>query len=118
MTDLTITFTHPKHPDFEEVTIHRVDEPDLKFTGDKLAFSTTREHDGQRSTRWDEANLYITKSGKFVYSTQHVTCWQGERDIFETAIYDTVEDLVHNVGFNELSKDIYAEARIEVFAEL
>lgn len=73
----------------KEHVVTRDDLPDFRFEGVLLA-SAAPEKRGQ--LRWKEYRVYRTSSGKHVFSRVGRSLKEGERDVFEAAIFDPKKD--------------------------
>lgn len=74
-----------------QITLHRTGLPPIKFMGEEIASGSTR---GNNSTRWTTIRLYRSKGGKWLYSIERRTCWQGEKDHVEAGSVATPQELI------------------------
>jgi hypothetical protein len=75
----------------KEIKLYRDGKRPLVFNGEEIASASTRDNN---STRWTRAEVYRSKSGKVIVGVAHLTCWQGERDSFQAAVFTTTEEAV------------------------
>jgi len=101
----------PQEDDAEIFQIERDSGSDLKFTGVRLAFVSSRDDYNDRG-RWFNLELWRTIGGKFVCKKEEVTLWQGERNTHSVQVCDNIADVIAFFGQNWVSKDLYAEAGI------
>lgn len=78
----------------EEFKLTRTGLPPLAFTGELLAESDSKQHQGPLQNRWHELAVYRTAGGKYVGAVRFRTIWQGEHDRHTAAIADTPAELV------------------------
>ena len=102
----------------EQYTIERDGQPDLRFTGERIAStanSADRGHsDFSGSTgRWTTLRLYRTTSGKFVCHRIDHTQWQGEQDGHTAEVCADEAAVMAFFGYGDLAKEIYYEAGIQ-----
>ncbi len=93
-------------------------EPDIRFTGELVASTSTSGDNGMRNFsgsagRWTELELYRTQGGKFVCSQVGRTQWQGERDRHTGKVCQTEAEVIEFFGHGRLAKDLYDEADID-----
>ena len=69
-----ITRGYKAEVELPTITITRTGEPPLRFTGFKIG----SENIATGAGRGIRVQIYKTKSGKYVASVEHHTCWQGE----------------------------------------
>ena len=62
----------------KKFTIPRTGDRALAFSGDELASTDTRSHEGFGQSRWHELTLYQTDGGRYVLAVSYRTQWQGE----------------------------------------
>ena len=74
-----------------QYTIHPDNCRPVTFEGTIIASKSNR---AQNSTRWSEANVYLTKGGTHVLVIESITCWQGESNTTTYLTFDNPEDLV------------------------
>ena len=85
---------------------------DLRFTGTVVAEESSREWSGPRSLRWDELELYRTRSGTWVCSREYNTLYDDEQDSQEGAVCASTAKVVQFFGYGVLAKQLYAAAGI------
>ncbi len=78
----------------EEFKLTRTGKPPLAFTGELLAESSSKQHQGPLQNRWHELAVYRTAGGKFVAAVTFRTVWQGESDRHTAEHADTPAELV------------------------
>lgn len=86
----------------EKITLFRSGMSNLRFTGEEVAFVSTRDHS---STRWTEYKLYNTDKGKVIFYRQDITQWQGEQDYYRADIYNNIKELIAEVVDDEVVDD-------------
>lgn len=96
--------------EMEETTVYRDNEPNLRFTGVKLAVASDKD---SRSTRWFVLRLYKTKGGKYVCSRIGKTLWDGEVDRYSGAVCANASEVIAFFGHSDLAKELYSDAGIE-----
>jgi len=75
----------------EDIRIRRVAHRDVKFSGNIIAFESSRNM-LRSDTRWSEYTVYKTESGKIVFFEQSITLWQGEEDKDWVHTFESIED--------------------------
>ena len=95
----------------KEITVLRDNARDLKFTGEQIAFVTSKTAD--KGDRWTELTLYRTGSGKLICSQVGFTCWEKEHDRHTGAVCETNDEVIEFFGLGWLAKELYAEAKID-----
>ncbi len=106
-----------------EYTIRRDGERDIKFTGIKLASTSSSNntassyYSGQVG-RWAKLALYKTQGGKYVCESIGYTQWQGEHNRHKAAICETEQQVCEFFGNGWLAKDLFAEAGIDCSEEV
>jgi len=103
----------------EQITIERDGQPDLRFTGEKLA-GTSNSPDRAAGTdwsgqtgRWTTLRLYRTEGGKYVCHRIEHTQWIGERAESFAEVCNNTDEVQAFFGYGELAKEIYYLANIE-----
>ena len=96
----------------DTTTVTRDDQPDLVFSGELIASSSSHHHEGPQNTRWSELRLWRTEGGSFIAGKCHRTRWIGEKDSFSAQICDDEATVVEAFGHSDLAKSIYADADI------
>ncbi|MDV6345633.1 hypothetical protein [Nitrosomonas sp. Is37] len=60
-----------------------------------------------KAGRWQELNLYRTKSGKFIAQRIYRTQRQGEYDVYEGAVCENHNQVIDFFGNGWLAKELY-----------
>lgn len=90
---------------YEEVTLRRDGDQDLKFKGRLLASHSNG--DCYSVTRWTEYKLYQTINGLYVCSTINDLPKYMERMRHNAAHFSNLSDIVSFFGINETTKELY-----------
>ena len=76
----------------DTIIVRRTGQAPLRIRGELLASAASSNNNvhpdysgsaGRRQTVW----VYRTASGKHIAAIQHLTCWQGEHDTDEAAVF-------------------------------
>lgn len=108
-----------KDNDMDTIEIRRDNAPNIKFSGELVASTSSSANNASGSNysgsagRWTELYLYKTKGGKYICSSIGRTQWQGERDRFSGEVCDDLAGVVGFFGQGWLAKDLYEEAGID-----
>lgn len=104
----------------ETYTIKRDNERAIKFTGEKIAGTSSSpdramgsNYIGPVGGRWTELRLYRTKDRKYICEEVGHTQWRGERDRRSGAVCDDVNCVTKFFGHGWLANALYANAKIE-----
>lgn len=62
-----------------------------------LGHATSWEQQGPCSTRWDSASILKTSGGRFVYTTESVSLWQGEGCSHKCVVFGSLEQLIEGL---------------------
>lgn len=81
----------------EEFKLQRTGLPPLAFTGEELASSSSKQHQGPLQNRWHGVAVYRTAGGKWVAAITFQSGWQGESDRHTAVFADTPAELVRVV---------------------
>ncbi len=65
----------------ETFRLTRTGREPIEFTGEAIADSSSKSHNGPRQNRWHEVRVYRTKGGNLILEVVRRTCWQGESDL-------------------------------------
>jgi len=76
--------------EMKEIVVKRDGERDLAFVGRLIASESTRTNN---SSRWNDYSVYKTKSGKYVFSDRFHSMWEGEDDLANAGVYNSLEEL-------------------------
>lgn len=103
-----------------ETFVLRIDnEPNIRFTGELLAKSSSSDNNAAGSSysgstgRWTELALYKTKGGKYICHQIGYTRWQGEHDIYSGEVCETLDEVKEFFGHRWLAKELYESAGID-----
>ncbi|MDV6345398.1 hypothetical protein [Nitrosomonas sp. Is37] len=66
-----------------------------------------------KEARWQELNLYRTKSGKFVCQRIYRTQRQGEQDVHEGEVCEDRSEVIKFFGDGWLAKELFEDAGID-----
>ena len=107
----------------ETFTIERDGEPDLRFTGTKIAGTSNSPDRGHsdwsgQTGRWTTLRLYKTDGGRYVCHRVEHTQWQGDHDTSAAEACDNLDEVQAFFGYGRLAKEIYYEANIEAVQEI
>jgi hypothetical protein len=83
--------TTTENNSLQEFLIKRDGLPPIKFKGREIESVTSH---GNRNSRWTVLALYKTKGGKYVIKRNYRTIWEGERDSYEAACFDSVDMVI------------------------
>ena len=102
----------------EQITIERDGQPDLRFTGEKIAGTSNSADRGHsdfsgQTGRWTTLRLYRTDGGRYVCHRIEHTQWQGEHDESFAEVCATTDEVQAFFGYGRLAKEIYELAGIE-----
>lgn len=78
----------------DEIKLTRTGKPPLAFTGEPVAESSSKQHNGPLQNRWHEVAIYRTESGRFVASVTFRSIWQGEHANYTAEHAATPAELV------------------------
>ncbi len=96
--------------DMKEYTLEIKGEPDIRFTGTKIASDENERH------------LYKTRGGKYIcyrtlWMSEHGDGLDGWLNI-SYAICETTDEVTEFFGYTETAKDLYREAGIDATFEV
>lgn len=100
--------------DYQQHTIKRDGDRDIKIKGEIVGEAASREETG----RWAELTLYRTAGGRYVCQQIGRTIWEGEHDRHSAAVCYTTEEVVGFFGVGWLAKQIYDSAGIDAAEEV
>jgi len=106
------------HDMSEQFIVERDGQPDLRFTGEKIGSTSSSPDNGHpdfsgSTGRWTVLRLYRTDGGKYVCERIQRTQWQGEQDVAEAEVCDTLDGVFSFFGYGRLAKEIYCEADVQ-----
>lgn len=102
----------------DTITLDRDNGPDVRFTGEQVAYVSSRRTSGPGDIRWTELALYRTASGKWVCQEKGLSRMEGESIRYTVYVADTDQELIDQVGTGSLAKYLYAEANIECIEDI
>ena len=102
----------------EQFIVERDGQPDLRFTGEKIGSTSNSPDNGHpdfsgSTGRWTVLRLYRTDGGKYVCERIQRTQWQGEQDVAEAEVCDTLDGVFSFFGYGRLAKEVYYEADVQ-----
>lgn len=103
--DLTPNESIDDNSQYEEVTLRRDRDQDLKFKGRLLASHSNGDY--YSATRWTEYKLYQTINGLYVCSTINDSLIYMEKIRHNAAYFSDLSDIVNFFGINETTKELY-----------
>ncbi len=99
-------------------TISRDGLPPIRYTGEILGTSSSRDHN---STRWYVYTIHRTAAGKLILETVYVSLWEGERTLRSAKVFPDVESLcaiepdeVVHEALNDLLEKLFPDQWIEI----
>lgn len=104
-----------------ETFILKIDnEPDIKFTGERVASATSADarREAKDAGRWTELDLYKTEGGQFVCHQTGRTQWEGQHDRFSGKVCRTAEEVKEFFGHGWLAKRLYDNGGIDDVVEV
>lgn len=110
--------------DMETFLVEVDNKPNIKFTGEELAHSSSSDNQAMGSNysgnvgRWSELTLYKTKGGKYICEQIGRTRWDGERDRKSGEVCETIEEVKAFFGHRWLAKELYDAAGISDTVEV
>jgi len=79
----------------QEYTIYRTDgRRPLRFEGELLASASNRLVGEKEQTRWWEARVYKSASGKYVFESRYITLWEGEQKSTTADVFSSLDELI------------------------
>ena len=102
-----------KDSEMKSYTIENDGAPNIKISGECLAFASSKDPYGGHNGRWTELRLYRTAGGKFVCQSAGLTQWQGEVNRYAAQVCETEKEVIEFFEFTRLAKEIYADAGIK-----
>ena len=111
----------------DTIIVKRSGQAPLRVRGELIASNSSSSNNASPSYsgstgRSQKVNIYRTTSGKCVVAIHHNTCWQGEHDSDEAAIFPSpaecitflkdriprwmVDELVQEIGEEKVAEDI------------
>lgn len=105
------------------IVVRRDGDRDLRFTGARIAatWNSPDRASGMYSGsvgRWTEHRLYRTRKGAWVCQTREMTQWDHEDDVTVARVCQTEAEVIEFFGVDQLAKEIYAEAGIDVAIDI
>ncbi|WP_316675346.1 hypothetical protein [uncultured Tolumonas sp.] len=110
--DLTPNENIDDNNQYEEVTLRRDGDQDLKFKGCLLASHSNG--DCYSTTRWTEYELYQTINGLYVCSIINDSLMDIERMRHNAAHFSNLSDIVSFFGINETTKELYEKIGLKL----
>lgn len=104
--------------DMDTITVERDNDADLRFQGEQIASASSYHFEGSRNIRWTELTLYKTAGGKLVAEEVGRTRWQGERTRYSAYVAESSAELVEQMGYGWLAKELYDAAGIDYAVEI
>lgn len=101
--------------DFEQITVQRDGDRDIRFVGKLLASAKGKTDDGGPI----ELELYTTKGGKFV--CQRIKWWwtnNGRTFEYDAAVCDSKEHAIDFFEQSAVAKELYEDAGWDVVEEV
>lgn len=83
----------------DTIMVHRTGQAPLRIRGELLAEAESNANNASVSYsgsvgRSQEVKVYHTTGGKHVVAIHHSTCWQGEHDTDEAAVFPSLKESV------------------------
>lgn len=64
----------------------------------QLASASDWHYQGPKNNRWTEISLYITTTGRFIWSITQKTQWEGERNQYDAGTSDSFAGLIESLA--------------------
>jgi hypothetical protein len=111
----------------ETTIVKRSGQAPLRIRGELVAQSASSNNNAHSEYsgspgRSQAVGIFHTASGKYVAAVTHETCWQGERDSYEAAVFPSaaecigylrdripqwmLQDLIDKIGEENVAEDV------------
>lgn len=96
---------------YEEITLVRTDEGDLRFIGKQLAHCS--DDDSYSDTRWHEYSVYQLIDDSYVCYLANITLWQNERTVRKSHHVKELNNIKAFFGNSEIAQELYLKLDLE-----